>query len=148
MDGVLQRHTSRLYGRALFERLCEHMKQVRQERVAIDGDLLSYAPDEFGNVGMYVAAEPLTPEHNYFEIEIVDPGVESNIVVGLVSAKHPLDQYPGWIPDSVGYHVGDGRMTRYPQEGNFLMKICANMNFRSKMMNDFRRTIIYVFERQ
>ncbi|XP_055952548.1 SPRY domain-containing protein 3-like isoform X2 [Argiope bruennichi] len=124
MDGVLQRHTSRLYGRALFERLCEHMKQVRQERVAIDGDLISYAPDEFGNVGMYVAAEPLTPERNYFEIEIVDPGVENNIVVGLVSAKHPLDQYPGWIPDSVGYHVGDGSLYRDAPKGVAFGPMC------------------------
>lgn len=68
----------------------------------------SYAPDEFGTLGVYVAAEPLSPERNYFEIEINDIGVDSSICVGLVSAKHPLDQYPGWIPDSIGFHTGDG----------------------------------------
>ncbi|GFV79406.1 SPRY domain-containing protein 3 [Trichonephila clavipes] len=124
MDGILQHHTSYSYGRSFFERLCEHMKQVRKERITIDGELISYAPDGFGNVGVYVAAEPLTPEHNYFEIEIVDPGVENNIVVGLVSAKHPLDQYPGWIPDSIGYHVGDGSLYRDAPKGAAFGPMC------------------------
>ncbi|XP_054716959.1 SPRY domain-containing protein 3-like [Uloborus diversus] len=117
MDGVLQRHLSRLYGRALYERLCERKKQVRQERISVDGEIISYAPDDFNHVGMYVAADALKPDRNYFEIEIIDSGVSGSIAIGLVSAKHPLDQYPGWVCNSIGYHAEDGRLYRDADKG-------------------------------
>ena len=35
----------------------------------------SYAANEDGRVGVYVTANPLTPDNNYFEVEIVDTGM-------------------------------------------------------------------------
>ena len=37
--------------------------------------MCSYSGQEDGRVGLYVAAEPLTPAKNYFEVEIVESGV-------------------------------------------------------------------------
>ncbi|KAG8195429.1 hypothetical protein JTE90_013886 [Oedothorax gibbosus] len=124
MDGVLQRHTSRLYGRGLYERPFPHTKQVRQERVAVDGELISYVPDECNTPGIYVSAEPLNAERNYFEVELNDLGTERTICVGLVSAKHPLDQLPGWIPDSIGFLTGDGTLFRDTPKGIDFGPVC------------------------
>lgn len=111
MDGVLQRHLSRIYKRESRDRLIEIPKrQVRLERINRDGDILSYMPDDAENVGVYVAAEPIRPDCNYFEIEILDSGMIGNMTIGLVSARHPLDQQPGSVPESIGYHAGDGRL--------------------------------------
>jgi len=35
----------------------------------------SYAQNGVGKVGLYIAANPLTPEHSYFEVEILDTGI-------------------------------------------------------------------------
>ena len=35
----------------------------------------SYAANEDGRVGVYVTANPLTPDNNYFEVEILDTGM-------------------------------------------------------------------------
>ena len=35
----------------------------------------SYAENDIDRVGVYIAASPLTPEHNYFEVEILDTGI-------------------------------------------------------------------------
>ena len=35
----------------------------------------SYAGQEDGRVGVYIAANPLTLENNYFEVEILDIGM-------------------------------------------------------------------------
>jgi len=39
----------------------------------------SYNGQEDGRVGVYIAAEPLTPAKNYFEVEIVESGAMSAI---------------------------------------------------------------------
>ncbi|XP_052251327.1 SPRY domain-containing protein 3-like isoform X1 [Dreissena polymorpha] len=61
-------------------------------------------------VGLYVAAKPLSPDNNYFEIVIVAPGKYSLIGIGLVPFKYPLDSQPGWKEFSVGYHADDGQL--------------------------------------
>ena len=37
--------------------------------------LFSFVPNELNKVGLYVAANPLTSDDYYFEIEIIDTGL-------------------------------------------------------------------------
>ncbi|XP_042898988.1 SPRY domain-containing protein 3 [Parasteatoda tepidariorum] len=81
----------------------------KAERLEIFGDQIRYAPDESGRVGMFIHNFGLKPECNYFEVLIEDIGTTGGIAIGLVSSKHPLDQYPGYVPDSIGY-ISEGRL--------------------------------------
>ncbi len=38
-------------------------------------DYFSYSGNDDGRVGVYVTANPLTPENNYYEVEILDTGM-------------------------------------------------------------------------
>ncbi|PVD33922.1 hypothetical protein C0Q70_05184 [Pomacea canaliculata] len=82
----------------------------RFDSVLVDGDLLSYSPNVQQRVGVYIAAKPVTPENNYFELEIIDPGVSCCIAIGLVPYQYPLYAQPGWKAFGVGYHADDGRL--------------------------------------
>ncbi|XP_064634542.1 SPRY domain-containing protein 3-like isoform X2 [Lineus longissimus] len=85
-------------------------RQIRYERINVDGEVLSYSANENGQVGVFVAAQPLSQERNYFEVEILDTGFFGAIGVGLVPSRYPLDSQPGWIVDSVAYHADDGKL--------------------------------------
>ncbi|KAL5006891.1 hypothetical protein ScPMuIL_015697 [Solemya velum] len=85
-------------------------RTVRHERVNVDGDILSYIANDSNKVGLYIAAGPLNPEENYFEVELLDTGVNGSIGVGLVPYRYPLDSQPGWMGLSVGYLADDGKL--------------------------------------
>lgn len=41
--------------------------------------LFSYQPKESTSIGLYVMAEAISPEHSYFEMEILDTGRVNSI---------------------------------------------------------------------
>ncbi|XP_042238419.1 SPRY domain-containing protein 3-like [Homarus americanus] len=93
-------------------------QKVRAERITIEGDVLSYSEEEEEErVGVYVGEVPVCADHSYFEIEILDMGVQGSISLGLCSAKYPLHKLPGWAVDSVGYHADDGRLYKARPRG-------------------------------
>ncbi|KFM80855.1 SPRY domain-containing protein 3, partial [Stegodyphus mimosarum] len=101
---------------------------------------------------MYIGAEPLKPDSNYFEIEIIDSGDTGSIYIGLVSSKHPLDQYPGWVPDSIGFHTGDGMLYRDAPKGVIFGPKCetgdrigCGIKFENISSQDNQRHFILVF---
>ncbi|RWS06939.1 SPRY domain-containing protein 3-like isoform X2 [Dinothrombium tinctorium] len=100
--------------------------KAQSERVVIESDdLLSYAPEEKSLPGLYIGAKPLDPETNdYFEVEIVDCGLSGDIAIGLVSRNHPLDQPPGLVSGSLGYHSGDGKIYFGHQRGTSVASKC------------------------
>lgn len=100
-------------------------KVVRSEGLNIDGDILSYAENDIDRVGLYIAASPLTPEHNYFEVEILDTGIIGAIGVGLVPYNYSLEAQPGWNPESVGYHADNGRLFRSSAAGRLFGPKCC-----------------------
>lgn len=105
-------------------------KQVQSERITVENDdILSYAPEEKQMPGVYICAKPLQPDSNdYFEIEVLDCGSSgtngSDIAVGLVPYNHPLDQLPGFVAGSVGYHAADGRIYLGHQRGTVVANRC------------------------
>ncbi|XP_064600624.1 SPRY domain-containing protein 3-like isoform X2 [Liolophura sinensis] len=88
----------------------EAAKQPRFERILVEGDVLGYVPNEDNRVGVYISPHPLTPDNNYFEVEILDTGLIGAIAIGLVPCHYPLDRQPGWNSESVGYHADDGKL--------------------------------------
>ncbi|XP_066266186.1 SPRY domain-containing protein 3-like [Branchiostoma lanceolatum] len=92
-------------------------RRERYERVQVDGDMLSYHPDEAWRVGVFVSSQPITPDRNYFEIDIIDSGLLSTIAIGLVPLNYRLDHQPGWGVDSVGYHADDGKLYKANGQG-------------------------------
>ena len=53
--------------------------------------ICSYASEDDGRVGLYIASQPLTPENNYFEIEILDVGVMG--AIGELHYYNPLSKF-------------------------------------------------------
>jgi len=91
----------------------------RSERIAVDGDLLSYNSEKHidGRVGTYVAGEPLSVDAPYFEVDILDTGSKGAIGIGLTPKTYPLDRQPGWNPDSVAFHTDDGKLFKCNGQG-------------------------------
>jgi hypothetical protein len=87
----------------------EEAARPRTERVAVAGSSLQYR-GERGLPGLYIAGQPLAPDHAYFEAEITAAEGGGGPVIGLCSHRYPLDLLPGWTAESVGYHTGDGRL--------------------------------------
>ncbi|KAK8387456.1 hypothetical protein O3P69_018191 [Scylla paramamosain] len=114
---VRQRHPAEVQG-------ANH--KVRAERITIEGDILSYSEEEEEErVGVYIGEMPISPDHNYFEIEILDMGAQGAICIGLCSAKYPLHKLPGWAVDSVGYHADDGKLYKAWPRGTVFGPRCG-----------------------
>lgn len=101
-----------------------HDGNIAHERVALDGDILSYAPDEGDSVGVYVAGHPLTPDTSYYEAEIIDTGMDGSISIGLCSKRCPLDVHVGCAAESVGLVMDDGRLYKEGSRGGQLCTRC------------------------
>ncbi|XP_078085356.1 SPRY domain-containing protein 3-like [Mustelus asterias] len=63
-----------------------------------------------GEVGCYVASQPLPKHNNYFEVLITDSGVRGSIAVGVAPYDYNLSQQPGWVSCSAAYHADDGKL--------------------------------------
>lgn len=124
----------------------------RHERIGIDNDLLSYASDNGDRAGVYIAAQPLSPDHNYFEVEVLDTGLSCGIAIGLVPQKYPLDKQPGCLVDSVAYHLEDGKLYKGRSRGStFIAKgevgdrIGCGIRFEQAFPLDQQRPVVPVF---
>lgn len=130
MDGLLHRQLNRIYRRECHQ-LGRHLNGSKQsrpqsERINCESDqTLSYALDEKALPGVYICAKALQPELNeYFEIEVIECSAAADIALGLVPNNHPLDQLPGFVANSVGYHAGDGRIYLGHQRGTVVANKC------------------------
>lgn len=93
-------------------------RQSRQERINVDDDHLTYITNHLNKVGLYIAAEPVSPDHCYFEMEIVDAGRRTAMGIGLVPYEYPMDSMPGWRQFSIGYHADDGNLFKAVGKGS------------------------------
>ncbi|XP_064636061.1 uncharacterized protein LOC135493099 isoform X2 [Lineus longissimus] len=92
----------------------------RRVRIWQAEGILAYTPLTMSPpVGLYAGKLPLSPEHNYFEIGILDMGKKGTISLGIIPENYPNDQQIGWRDRSVGYHGDDGGVflsSGYPQK--------------------------------
>uniref|UniRef100_T1IP15 B30.2/SPRY domain-containing protein n=1 Tax=Strigamia maritima TaxID=126957 RepID=T1IP15_STRMM len=156
MDGVIQQNlmTSLMarMRRDRREKVDVVKRQIRYERVHVDCDLISYVPDDAERVGVYVGAQPLSPDHNYFEIELIDTGMAATISIGLVPIRFPLDKRPGCFAHSVGYHADDGRLYKGHQRGSAFGPKCetgdrmgCGVKFDQVVSHEYDRPLLPIF---
>ncbi|KAJ8298995.1 hypothetical protein KUTeg_023055 [Tegillarca granosa] len=80
-------------------------------------DVISMAMIEYNgrgksihDVGLAQARYPLDTTYHYFEIEIVDPGENCYIAIGVARRNYPKHRHPGWNKGSIAYHADDGKI--------------------------------------
>ena len=77
----------------------------------VDGDIFTY-PYYLVNASVHAVKllQPMTPDQNYFELQILCPGVTCAITIGIVGRDYPLSRHPGWNKEGIGYHGDDGKL--------------------------------------
>lgn len=76
-------------------------------------------PDHPDSPGVYVSGRVLSPESNYFEIEILDKGASHlTLSIGVVSQMFSMDNLPGRVNDSYAFCPGDGLLFRSREVGS------------------------------
>uniref|UniRef100_A0A1B6GLK8 B30.2/SPRY domain-containing protein n=1 Tax=Cuerna arida TaxID=1464854 RepID=A0A1B6GLK8_9HEMI len=80
--------------------------------VTLNGQILEYNGQGTSilDVGLAQAKQPLNTTSHYFEIEIVDPGENCFIAIGLTEKDYPKNRLPGWDKGSIAYHADDGKV--------------------------------------
>ena len=78
----------------------------------IDDGVCRYVGQD--KVGTVRSKHPIDPFSlvNYFEVRIIDPGVNCYIALGVCSCHYSTDHLPGWEDLSVGYHADDGAIVQ------------------------------------
>lgn len=75
-----------------------------------DGLTVRYAAQGSFRPGSLVANRPFEPRGTaYFEITVLDHGINGFISVGVVREGYSVDHHPGWYATSYAYHGDDGR---------------------------------------
>ncbi|XP_071956752.1 SPRY domain-containing protein 3-like [Antedon mediterranea] len=85
---------------------------ARLHDVDVNGPFLSYVGrgKSTANVGLAQARKPVTPTNHYFELEIIDPGKNCYVAIGLARRNYPKSRHPGWNYGSIAYHADDGKL--------------------------------------
>jgi hypothetical protein len=94
------------------EPLLEQRDYSCESDVLVDGDIFTY-PYYCGIEQVVFAIkilQPLTRTKNYFEQEILSPGILCAVTIGVVGRDYPLNMQPGWTNEGVGYHADDGKL--------------------------------------
>ena len=85
--------------------------RVRSARVVVEDDLITFARDDFDDVGVYqIIEQAMSVDFNYYEVEVMDWGAQGRIGIGLARDNYPLNRQPGWNYGSVAYHCDDGKL--------------------------------------
>ncbi|XP_066995473.1 SPRY domain-containing protein 3 isoform X2 [Anabrus simplex] len=84
----------------------------RLNDIRLNGQILEYTGrgKSIIDVGLAQARCPLNTTNHYFEIEIIDPGENCYIAIGLTRRDYPRHRHPGWNKGSIGYHADDGKI--------------------------------------
>ena len=102
----------------------------RTRHLSIQDSVLSFQPEvavaavaaaEASVNGIYVGGKVLSPEANYFEVDILDKGTSSihlTFSIGVVSRLFSLDSLPGRVNDSFAFCPGDGFLFRGKDVGS------------------------------
>ena len=91
---------------------CGEEEWRRLHDIRLNGQVLEYVGrgKSLIDVGLAQARTPLTTRTHYFEIEIVDPGNNCYIAIGLARKDYPRNRHPGWNKGSIAYHADDGKV--------------------------------------
>eukprot|EP00092_Neocalanus_flemingeri_P076526 GFUD01094939.1.p1 GENE.GFUD01094939.1~~GFUD01094939.1.p1 ORF type:complete len:653 (+),score=94.62 GFUD01094939.1:60-2018(+) len=101
---------------------------------------------ENDELGPIVRADRPIPRQGqfYFEVSIVDTGENNEIAVGICTRSAPLDQFPGWVPSSFGYHGDDGNIFCESQDATYLPEKPFKSGYPIGVLLDFNaRTLTF-----
>merc|ERR550519_1051969 len=93
--------------------------------ITLNGQLLEYVGR--GDAGSAYAEVPLSTKNHYFEMEIIEPGTNCYIAIGLARNDFPnfhMDCLPGWRKGSIGYHADNDDVYTGSGGGKPLGPIC------------------------
>ena len=90
----------------------------------VDGDVFLFKGEGRG-VGVVKLLEPMNPQLNYYEYEILDRGQKCAIGIGVGEQSYPLDRMPGWNRNAIGYHADDGRLFHQDGYGRAFGPTCS-----------------------
>jgi len=86
--------------------------------------LLEYVGPDYDG-GSAQAKKSISKNNHYFEIEIIDPGLNPEIGIGLAKKSHPGYELPGHSKGSIGYHADDGKVYTGSEVGDPLGPLCS-----------------------
>jgi len=91
---------------------CGEEEWRRLHDIRLNGQMLEYVGrgKSLIDVGLAQAKTPLSTRTHYFEIEIMDPGSNCYIAIGLARKDYPRNRHPGWNKGSIAYHADDGKV--------------------------------------
>ena len=95
---------------------------------AVCNSLVQYSCESNSDqVGAVQAAFPLTPHHRYFEFKVYSRGNAYNpcIGIGVAERDYPLNCQPGWMDNSIAYHLDDGNIFHDSSYTN-IGPLCSN----------------------
>lgn len=69
-------------------------------------------------VGFLQSSTPLTRFSPYFEINVCSRANDKAIAIGLSSKRYPLNSWVGWGPESIAYHLDDGKLFKCSNLGH------------------------------
>ncbi|CAH1785723.1 unnamed protein product [Owenia fusiformis] len=84
----------------------------RLHDVRLRGQVLEYTGrgKSIIDVGLAQARYALDTTNHYYEIEVIDPGENCYIAIGVARRDYPKYRHPGWNKGSVAYHADDGKL--------------------------------------
>lgn len=95
---------------------------------AVCNSLVQYCGDSnTEQVGTIQAAFPITPYHRYFEFRVYRRGNSYNpcIGIGIAEKDYALNCQPGWLDNSIAYHLDDGN-TFHNSSYTHVGPLCSN----------------------
>merc|ERR1712110_699200 len=120
MPGYERLVADQIYRQASISKEEEESPRIRN--LALQEGTVTYRPeqDHPESPGVYVSGRTLSPESNYFEVEILDKGASSHLTlsIGIVSRLFSLDNLPGRVNDSFAFCPGDGLLFRSREVGS------------------------------
>jgi hypothetical protein len=94
----------------LYRRKWDELKRSNILELSENGLVAKYSTKDSFQPAIVLATRPFHPSGTvYFEITVLNKGVNGFISIGVVREGYPLDRHPGWHATSYGYHGDDGR---------------------------------------
>ena len=99
---------------------------------------------ENDELGPIVRADRPIPRQGqfYFEVSIENTGENKEIAVGICTKSSPLDQFPGWVPFSFGYHGDDGNIFCESQDATYLPEKPFKTGYPIGVLLDFNTSTL------
>ena len=91
----------------------------------VDGDVVTYPYLFTRDVAGIKLLQQFTPDQNYFEYQIMSPGIKCAIAIGAVGRRYPLDRQPGWEYEGIGYHADNGELFHETEVGRQFGPTCT-----------------------